>query len=659
MLEAGCCRAGKLGQALGEFLNRQCLYGNSREFIPNDFTICLTTQQSPASFATGTVPAPWLAYRRDATKSGTIGTTQALRSDGESEQLDVMAVNPIKNLEGLRRRAKQILQAPKTKTPRLVTPAALTHALEELRIHGAELEIQNEELGQSRIHAEELQTRYFRHFDLAPVGMIRLDENGVVLEANILGAQMLGIDRIRLHRVKVAFAVHLTRESQAIFQTHLKSVLASGEMESCEVFLRDKIRSEKFVQMQSIASRGSEGATDLFATLTDLSDHRRAEVQRLELEHKLAERQKLENIGTLAGGIAHDLNNILQVIHSSLDIAKEEAASQISLLKHIADARQAADRATNLSRRLLTFAKGGSPIKQIVSLREILEPSVQFWLSGSKLRLELSIAPDLLPVIVDPVQFAQVIENVVINAREATSESGRLFVRAFNLLPGTTPAAGLGNGPCVKIEIEDEGGGIPECVLEKIFEICFTTKAGGSGIGLATAKSIMNQHGGRIAVKSVEGQGTTLSLFLPAVEQQSTPSAPPGAKVRTRGTGRILVIDDEEMILDVVPSILQDLGYSCAVAKDGADACEAYARAMAEGKPFTAVLLDATIPGGLGGEAALERLLKVDPCARVILFSGYADSDLMIKSKEIGFKGRLAKPFTIPELAAAIQGALS
>ena len=572
----------------------------------------------------------------------------------------MIAVNPIRTFEALRRRAEKSLQAPKVKVPRSVTPAALTHALEELRIHDAELEIQNEELGQSRMQAEELQTRFFRHFDLAPVGMIRLDEHGIVLEANILGAQMLGIDRIRLHSTKVAFAVHLTHESQTIFQTHLKSALGSGEMESCEICLRNKTGPETFVRMQSIASRGSEGATDLFATLTDLTDHRRAEVQRLEMEHKLAERHELENIGTLAGGIAHDLNNILQVIHSSLDIAKEKATSEASLLKHITHARQAADRATNLSRRLLTFSKGGSPIKQVVSLREILESSIEFWLSGSKLRLELSVAPDLLPVTLDPVQFAQVIENVVINAREATSHRGKLFVRATNVRPGTAEVAGLSDGPYVKIEIEDEGDGMPEYVRERIFEICFTTKAGGSGIGLATAKSIMDQHGGRIAVKSVVGQGTIVSLFLAAAPRSFKPAAaPPPAKVLAKGTGRILMIDDEEMILDVTPSILNDLGYDCAVAKDGIDGCAAYKLAMAEGKPFAAVLLDATIPGGLGGEAALKRLLEVDPLARVILFSGYADSDLMIKAEELGFHGRLAKPFTAQELAAAVHEVLS
>jgi two-component system cell cycle sensor histidine kinase/response regulator CckA len=560
--------------------------------------------------------------------------------------------------DALRRKAEKVAQPPKRK-PASRNPADLAHALAELRIHDAELEVQNEELGQSRAQAEELQTRYFRHFDLAPVGMIRLNDKGMVLEANILGARMLGIDRLRLRSGKVLFVSCLARDSQTVFRTHLKKALTSSEMESCEISLRGKGGQETFVRMQIVSSSGAEGATDLFATLTDLTEHRRAEVHRLELERKLLERQKLENIGTLAGGIAHDLNNILQVINSSLDLAEVTATSEAPLLKHIADARNAADHATSLSRRLLTFSKGGSPIKQTVNLREILGPSVMFWLSGSKLRLELSIAPDLLPVTVDPVQFAQVIENVVINAREATPESGKLLVRASNVLPGSPEAASLEGGPCVKIEIEDEGGGMPEYVRDRIFEICFTTKAGGSGIGLATAKSIMDQHGGRIAVKSVTGQGTIVSLLLPAVEQPFTPPASSRKQVIAKGSGRILVIDDEEMMREVIPSILANLGYGATAAKDGTDGCEAYVRAIAEGEPFVAVLLDATIPGGLGGEAALKRLLKADPLAKVVLFSGYADSDLMTRAEELGFKGRLAKPFTATELAVALHRALS
>jgi PAS domain S-box-containing protein len=559
-------------------------------------------------------------------------------------------------LKGARRKAAKDPPGPEQKL-RFANPGALSRALEELQIQSTELEIQNEELAESRAQGEALQARYFRHFDPAPVGMIRLDKEGIILEANILAATMLGVNRARLHRRKFVFAMRLTPDSQSVFQAHFKRALGSFETESCEISLRRKTGAETFVRMQSIASRGAEGATDLFASLTDLTDHHRAEVQRLALEHRLLDRQKLENIGTLAGGIAHDLNNILQVINSSLDMGKEEAGSNPALLKHLAVARQAGDRATNLSRRLLTFSKGGSPIKQLVSLREILGSSVAFWLSGSNLQLDLSLPPDLLRVSVDAVQFAQVIENVVMNAREASPNGGRLAVRASNV--PARRAKGTSEGPWVQIEIADEGSGIPEEIREKIFDVCFTTKPGGNGIGLATAKSIVEQHDGQIAVQSVLGRGTTISLLFPAVEHPFPPAAPARAETPAKGSGRILVIDDEEMILDVVPSMLKGLGYGCTVASDGVAGCEAYARAMAENRPFAAVLLDATIPGGLGGEAALQLLLQADPKARVILFSGYADSDVMMRAEELGFKGRLAKPFSIPELAAAFHGVLS
>src|SRR5450432_545655 len=491
-------------------------------------------------------------------------------NDARRGKLSPMVISPSSKtaFAALRRKAEKVAHRAQL-TLASSTPADLAHALDELRIYGAELEIQNEELEQSRAQAEELQTRYFRHFDLAPVGMIRLNDKGRVLEANILGARMLGTARVRVGSGKIAFGTRLGHDSQAIFRTHLKRTLASSEMESCELSLLGKGGQETCVRMQSIASAGADGATDLFATLTDLTEHRRAEIRRLELESKLLERQKLENIGTLAGGIAHDLNNILQIINSNLDLAELAAASDAPLLKHIADARHAGDHATSLSRRLLTFSKGGSPVKQIVNLPEILGSSVRFWLSGSKLRLELYIAPDLLPVTVDPIQFAQVIENVVINAREATPESGTLFVRARNVFPKSPDVAGLDGGPCVKIEIEDEGGGIPEYARDRIFEVCFTTKEGGSGIGLATAKSIMDQHGGRIAVKSITGQGTTVSLWLPAIDQPFAPPTPPSTEIVVKGGGRVLVIDDEDMMLEVIPSILANLGYGAAAAKDG------------------------------------------------------------------------------------------
>ncbi len=525
----------------------------------------------------------------------------------------------------------------------------LASALEELRIHGAELEIQNEELRTSRTELERSQQRYFRHFDLAPVGMIRLNSQGVIVEANILGAKMLGIERARLCSGKVPLSPHLSGDSHGTFHTHLASALASRKMESCEVRLRAQSGEETLVCMQSVASAGAGEAPDLIVTLTDLTEHQRAEAGRMELERQLLEARRLENIGTIAGGIAHDLNNILQVILSNLEMATGAEAGT-PLLPLVEEASRATRRASRLSDRLLTFSKGGSPVKQTVEVAEILGSTVVLALSGSQLKVAFFIQPDMPPIHVDPVQFAQVLENVVINAREATSGAGKLAVRV------DTVRRFAGN--FVRIAFEDHGTGIHENVRDKIFDVCFTTKPAGSGIGLATAKSIMEQHGGSIEVQSAAGRGCTVTLLLPATEPGV--GSPPAAAARIkRGSGRILLVDDEETIRKIVPRLLEKIGYECVTAWEGAEGCTAYARAQAEGRPFAAVLLDATIPGGLGGEAALRLILQADPGARVILCSGYADSDVMTKGLALGFKARLPKPFDIARLAEVLSTVLA
>ena len=502
----------------------------------------------------------------------------------------------------------------------------------------------------------EAQQRYFRHFDLAPVGMIRLNHLGMIMEGNILGGEMLGIEHARLCQGKTPFAPFLSGDSQGTFSAHLKSALASRVMESCEVKLRKSSGAETLVDLQSVASAGSGDTMDMLVTLTDLTEREKAEAAHLGLERQLFEACRLKNIGTIAGGIAHDLNNILHVILANLDLAANAPASD-PVLPLIEDAYQATRRAARLASRLLTFSKGGSPVKQSVEVAEILASTVVLALSGSQLKVTFCIQPDLPPIHVDPVQFAQVIENLVINAREATAGAGGLAVRADAVHLSASNSAGLPAGNCVRIAFEDHGAGIPEDVREKIFDLCFTTKAAGSGIGLATAKSVMEQHGGTIEVTSQSGSGSTFTLLVPAAE--GGVAASPAARARIKmGSGRILLVDDEEGIRMIVPRMLRELGYECVTVVEGAEGCNAYVQAKAKGQPFAAVVLDGTIPGGLGGEEALRLILQADPDARVILCSGYADGDLMKNAMDLGFKARLPKPFDIQELAEVVSDVL-
>jgi CheY-like chemotaxis protein len=211
----------------------------------------------------------------------------------------------------------------------------------------------------------------------------------------------------------------------------------------------------------------------------------------------------------------------------------------------------------------------------------------------------------------------------------------------------------------VRIQIEDRGTGIPESIRDRIFEVCFTTKTGGSGLGLATVKSIMQQHGGGIIIESLVGRGTIVSLMLPAAAHRPEPPVASLPTPVVKITGRILVIDDEEMILGVIGSMLHTLGFECAVAQDGVEGINEYVRAKADGHPFAAVLLDATIPNALSGEEALKSLLEADPDALVILCSGYSDSDLFKEADQLGFRAVLAKPFSISEFVSVLNKVLS
>jgi two-component system, cell cycle sensor histidine kinase and response regulator CckA len=440
-------------------------------------------------------------------------------------------------------------------------------------------------------------------------------------------------------------------EERTAFEVAKRIFLEEGNW-SGEVRKLTKARQEVVVASRWTLLRDGQGnPSSILVIDTDITEQRQLEAQ--------FRTQRLELIGTLAGGIAHDLNNILQVIVTNLDLAASAVALDERLPKYLDDASQGAKRATNLSRRLLTFSKGGAPIKQALDVAEILTHAVLLALSGSKLKSHLAFQRDLYPVFGDPVQLTQVIENVVINACEATPQRGKLLVRAENLDESLLASSALPAGRYVRIEIEDNGTGIPENIRERIFEACFTTKPGGSGLGLATVKSIMQQHGGGITIESKVGRGTTVSLMLPAAVHRPDPPVAALPPPVVKATGRILVIDDEEMILSVVGTMLNSLGYECAVAQDGVSGCHKYVRAKEDGTPFAAVLLDATIPNGVSGEEALKLLLEADPNARVILCSGYADNDLINKAEQLGFKAFLAKPFSISDFVSVFNKVLS
>ncbi|MCG2720936.1 MAG: PAS domain S-box protein, partial [Thermodesulfovibrionales bacterium] len=377
--------------------------------------------------------------------------------------------------------------------------------------------------------------------------------------------------------------------------------------------------------------------------------------ERKKIEEELLKADKLESVGILAGGIAHDFNNILTSISGNISLARMHLKPGSKEFDLLSAAETAAIRASGLTRQLLTFAKGGLPVKEIASIQTLIKESSLFVLQGSKVKCEISVAEDLWPVEADTGQISQVISNIVINANQAMPEGGVIRITAENMMPEMISGIPVEPAKYVRISIRDEGIGIAEKHLSKIFDPYFTTKKKGSGLGLAAAYSIIKKHSGHISVDSLPGAGTTFHIYLPASDKY-VPVKEEADLVT--GSGRILVMDDDKVLREMAEDMLEVLGYESEFAKEGAEAIEMYRKAIESGKPYDAVILDLSIPGGMGGEEAIKILLEIDPEVNAIVFSGYSESPVLSDHLKHGFKGKMAKPFELKTLGKVLNDVL-
>ncbi len=378
------------------------------------------------------------------------------------------------------------------------------------------------------------------------------------------------------------------------------------------------------------------------------------------MEEELLKIRKLESIGVLAGGIAHDFNNILAAILGNIELTAyripEEDTHSLALLE---DARKATKRATKLTQQLLTFAKGGAPVKEERELPELISESADFVLHGSQVACNYSFPDDLWRVDVDSGQIGQVIQNIILNAKHAMPEGGTITIECDNLDDAATESllsVDLGN--FVRIAIQDTGVGIPKEIIDKIFDPYFSTKQEGSGLGLAICHSIVNKHDGYLTVDSVPGKGTRFTLYLPAFLEQSSASTEARKKSPAVKSARVMVMDDEQMLLDVARAQLVVLGHEAVLVKGGVQAVNKYQELQDSGNPVDLVIMDLTIPGGMGGQEAAHNLLHIDPDAKIIVASGYSNDPVMSNYSDYGFKAAVAKPFNLKELNAAITAVL-
>lgn len=436
---------------------------------------------------------------------------------------------------------------------------------------------------------------------------------------------------------------------------HRKSVQGFFLMRSPSVVIGQTLElkavrrtGEEFPVELSLSEGQSGGKKIVFASIRDITIRKR-------MEDEAIKSQRMESIGLLAGGIAHDFNNILTVIIANLSLAEMESADGNDIRGLLTDAQGAASRAHDLTKQLLTFSKGGAPITESASIEELIETTVKFALRGSNVCFGFDFGNNVRPVEIDVGQISQVIQNIVINAKQSMPAGGKIHVRAGNYKVGKKSKINMPVGEYVRVVIKDQGGGIPAKYLNRVFDLYFTTKQTGSGLGLATAYFIIHKHKGKISITSKVNVGTIVSLYLPVSAQEIESKKVVLKETNVRmNTVKILVMDDDVAVQTISRRLIEKLGHQVDIAKDGETAISMYETSVKDDDPYDLLIMDLTVPGGMGGAEAIKILKGKYPDIKAIVSSGYSENEVMSNRTEHGFCAALAKPYNVTKLRALL-----
>lgn len=488
--------------------------------------------------------------------------------------------------------------------------------------------------------------------DSLPIGIYEADLSGRLTFANPTGLTMFGYTEIPkdLHlldtiapqdRSKAAESMRMVLSGQKTPPNEYSALRTTG---ACfPVFITSLPLRDKNGQL--IGYRG---------TILDITE-------RKQIETAMQNAQRLESLGILAGGIAHDFNNLLTGIFSNIEMARVIMPQDSGANEFLNCALTSFSRAKDLTQQLLTFAKGGSPDIRAVSIATFLKETVLFSLSGSAVNAEFMIPDTIWPCAADASQVGQVVDNIVINARQAMPQGGTITVTVSNIAATDAPRLRLSAEPYIAIAISDCGTGIPAHIIGNIFDPFFTTKPSGSGLGLSMAYSIIKKHRGHIQVESELSRGTTFTIYIPASTTDSVPTEKQDSAMATvvNTTQKILIVDDEPNVRIIEARLLESMGYTTAQAHSGEEAIIIFTKEFTNKNRFDIVILDLNMPGTLSGEQTIKQLLAIDPAVRVVASSGDSGAPAITDPQRFGFKGMLKKPFTKEELENAVLSALA
>jgi len=517
-----------------------------------------------------------------------------------------------------------------------------------------------------RIQAEQLlkeeKNKAQKYLDVASVMLVALNTKGEITLINQQGCKVLKVDEeyaLGKNWFDYFIPKEVTQEVRKIFEQ-----IIAGDLQPVEYYENEVIKQNgelRTISFYNTILKDEKGfVVGTLSSGEDITDRKQAEEDKEKLEQQIQKNKKLESLGTLAGGIAHDFNNILSAILGNINLALFDETLQETTRNLLAESEKASLRAKDLVLQLLTFSRSGDPVKETATLDSIIKDSANFVMHGDKVACQYNIPEDLWLVDIDKGQISQVIQNIVINASHAMPEGGKIEISCENAFSDNKRTLSNGNGgKFVKISIKDYGVGIPVKLFDKIFDPYFSTKQEGSGLGLAICQSIISKHNGDILVESVPGEGSTFTIYLPASDKTKPQEKISAEGHKTYLPVKILIMDDEEMVRNVAKAMLTKLGNTVVLTADGVEAVKCYKESMNSVNPIQLVIMDLTIPGGMGGKDAVREIHKLNPEAKVIVSSGYSNDPVMANFKKYGFCATIAKPFQLQDLSRVLSQVLS